>query len=177
MSENDTSLYYNLTQCLRSLRKIREIYKNAPVAILEHLANTEEVIALCQCASVEDDFGASNPTKSTSRTYWYILENLIEVSTPRRLPLQLYFCRSPYWEHYDRNMTEIMLLLDKILLEYTAVPPRNQRSRKISAASSDSSSDNDFGEVERFRRRFVPFAKVVSDRQWAGGWRQTNLVL
>jgi len=152
------------------LRKIRELYRNAPVAILDHLANLEEVIALCQCTALEDESGLA-ATKN-SRTYWYVLENLIEVSTPRRLPLQLYLCKSPYWEHYDRNVTEIMLLLDKILYAKQPVQQQQkQRTRSVSAGSSDSQVEFEFGDVEKFQRKFVPFSKVILDRQWASGWR------
>jgi len=204
---DEASLHYNLIKCSQALSKIREFHKQAPALISGQLCLMEDVLSSCLCCMVTTENRKRSSKNSSTlgsgrngikrRQYWYVLENLMEISTnQQRFALRLYFCKSPFWEHYDRNVTEIIALLDKILhggdgggkKEKGGAGPKassSRRSRSISTSSygnSKSRSNNKkqstasttdsveerrvIAEVEKFRRKFVPFAKIVLERHW-----------
>lgn len=154
MVENE-SLYYNLTQTLHALQKLRDSRKSIPPAIDEHLAKISDAIILCQCACVDEE-ACFYKTQANWETYAFVLNTLLSSSSGAvHTLLQLYFRKSLYWEHYYRNMMEIIALLNFILYRILKSYSKDDKRKVL--------EKKDSGDT-KFRRKFLTLTKLPAWR-------------
>lgn len=183
------SLYYNLKQCLHAINRLRQIYTKLPSVINDQLTNIETTLILCQCECADEEQHRNDDEIDSElllRTYSTVLDILsTAISSPHAL-LQLYFSKSPHWEHYFCNITGIITLLIRILHADIT-----ENSGCYYCDESDDEYDSDTGDVSsycssdcdqsscgssvvigKFSRKFIPMRKVALKRHWTISWRQ-----
>lgn len=146
-SKNEYSLYANLYQCQLALRRLQTSSKLMHPLIQKMVHILDERITFCLPVCSGD----------AKKLYTYILDILDKLSSGCDNRLVLYFNRSPYWQHYQMNMTEIVSTL---------------------AACCSARTNNGHASVE-FRRKFVPMADLMRRRQNSlsgpAGWRKQSI--
>src|SRR4051794_9340805 len=104
-NHSNVSLCCNLKLCLLPLSKLTETYSNIrPIAdTLRRL-----IISVEYCCQ---QLYSSTENQSFKYIYQLILNHLTQSLTIDRTLLHIFFSRSPYWEHFERNIKEIITVL------------------------------------------------------------------
>lgn len=146
-SKNEHSLYSNLVQCQVALRRLQASSKLMHPMVQSLVHTLDESIGFCLPVCSGD----------AKKLYSYIFDILDKLNAAYSNRLALYFNRSPYWQHYQTNMIEILSML---------------------AACCSSRTSNGHASVE-FRRKFIPMADVMRRRpsSLAGpvSWRKRSI--
>lgn len=125
---SNVSLYSNLKLCLVPLSKLYESYGTVkPIA--DGLKKLIASVELCQKLCVNED---------SEDAYEMVLDRLTQATANDHTLLQIYCSRSPFWEHYDRNMAEIVFVLERTVNE------RQQQDPSL-----------------KFQRRFLPLSACM----------------
>lgn len=103
--KDDVSLAYNLSQCLQPLAKLRK--KKVPLPILASVKRLENIISICIKLCAKDATEDCN--------YQLISKKLSDPFVSDNAALRMYFSKSPYWEHFQENMADIISILNRML--------------------------------------------------------------